>query len=387
MADMFRPGLDTKCPGLKLPCVPHIGVFDSGPDCKLDPFPNLELATTMAAVKFVKEPHERLPSAGFDLLMRRDGVEDVEVYLALYDMQNLRDWLYANGRPYVVNLLFHAWLFPSLAYRADADARVEAAIFNSTGVFPVTDAAEGLTKGLREFPQSVWVKDKVYMCMGPDSMRVRVDRHRLVCTFWSICIPVGSERAVATKHVLINECHTHISKEVRNACPELAEASVKAVLRHLEKLLKAVESATHRLSKLMARCEGAFEGVFLDGADRPAGAAFRGPTEPREVWEEQLSLLDRSVNGSHIAAERPAPLLSEMIRRRVYEELGRRKRSGKSPPDDDETIALGEEHFLTSASGSEKAQAVHRVLIEWIQDLESLSEGNSEMLAVEGVTA
>ena len=28
-------------------------------------------------------------------------------------------------------------------------------------------------------------QDKVYMCMGPDTIRCRVDRHRLICTFWS----------------------------------------------------------------------------------------------------------------------------------------------------------------------------------------------------------
>ena len=28
--------------------------------------------------------------------------------------------------------------------------------------------------------------------------------------------------------------------------------------------LQAVQNATHRLSKLLARCEGAFEGIFLD---------------------------------------------------------------------------------------------------------------------------
>ena len=32
------------------------------------------------------------------------------------------------------------------------------------------------------------------MCMGPDALRCRIDRHRLVCSFWSICIPVGEAR-------------------------------------------------------------------------------------------------------------------------------------------------------------------------------------------------
>merc|ERR1739844_619603 len=101
--------------------------------------------------------------------------------------------------------------------------------------------------GLRKFSQRVWVKDKVYMCMGPDSIRFRVDRHRLICSFWSLCIPIGEERAIATKHMLINETHTHISREVGVACAGLTDCSVADVLQHLQKLLSAVQNATHRL--------------------------------------------------------------------------------------------------------------------------------------------
>lgn len=89
-------------------------------------------------------------------------------------------------------------------------------------------------------------------------------------------------------------------------------------------------------------------------------------------------------------ADRPAPLLSEMIRRRVWEDLGRRAMAGskqKRPPDDDAVLRLGATTFLQRTTGSEKAQAVHRVLIECITDLEALAERNSEMLAVDGVTA
>lgn len=377
---MFRSGLDSQCAGLKLPCVPHIGRVDGGAECKL--------ARTLAAVRFIREPHEKIPSEGFDLLMRRDNVMDIEVYLALYDMQDLRDYLYKTDQPYVVNVMFHAWLFPELSYRQSAEIGVEAAIFESSGVFTVANEAEGLVKGLRPFDQKVWVKDKVYMCMGPDSIRCRVDRHRLVCSFWSICIPVGQERAIATKHVLLNETHTHISRELGAACAEVGDASVAAVLQHLQKLLMAVQSATNRLSKLMGRCEGAFEGVNLDGG--ASGAPYQGATAPMEVWEEQLQLLDRSVNDGHGNAPlRSAPLLSDMIRRRVYEDLGRRRRKGKFPPDDEETIELGAQAFFanSAATGSERAQAVHRVLIECIFDLERLAENNAEMLAVDGVTA
>jgi hypothetical protein len=327
--------------------------------------------------------------------MRRDHVQDVEVFLALYDLHDLRNWICANGHPYIVNLLYHAWLFPQLAYRGAADSDVDAAIFCSSGVYPVASDTQGLSRSLRRFKQSVWVKDKIYMCMGPDSLRVRVDRHRLVCSFWSVCIPVGEERAVVTKHVLLNETRTHICKEVGAACGELGDASISAVLGHLEKLLKAVQNATHRLSRFMGRCEGAFEGIFLD-ADGPrdsvaraGGAAsyFQGATEPLEVWEEQLALLDRSAGVNNPNAEPPAaPLLSEMIRRRVWEDLGKRARGGRCPPDDDESIELGAASFRQRATGSEKAQAVHRVLIECIHDLESLAEGSSEMLAVDGVT-
>jgi len=376
---MFRPGLEQKCPALRLACVPHVGHFNDGLDCKL--------AHTMAAVRFMKDPHEKIPVEGFDLLMRRDNVMDIEVYLALYDMQDLRDWLYKTGRPYVVNLLFQAWAFPQLAYRGEAETTVEAAIFESSGIYAVADAPEGLTKGLRKFGQRIWVRDKIYMCMGPDSARCRVDRHRLVCTFWSLCVPVGEERAVVTKHVLLNETRTHISKEICTACSELSDASIANVLQHLQRLLQTVQSAAHRLSKLMARCEGAFEGIFLDG---PGAGQQRpqGTTEPFEVWEEQLALLDRSITDGHTAAERPSPLLSEMIRLRVYEELGRRRRKGKFPFDDQETIDLGAKAFVapSGSTGGERAQAVHSALIECIHDLERFAESNAEMLAVEGVT-
>jgi hypothetical protein len=373
---MFRSGLDNQCAGLKLACVPHIGRFDGGHDCKL--------ARTLAAVRFTREPHDKIPSEGFDLLMRRDNVMDLEVYLALYDMQDLRDHLYRTQQPYVVNLIFHPWLFPELSYRQSAEISVEAAIFESSGVFTVASEPEGLVKGLRQFDQKVWVKDKVYMCMGTDTMRCRVDRHRLVCTFWSICIPIGQERAIATKHVLVNETHTHISRELGAACAEVGDGSVAAVLQHLQKLLTAVQNATNRLSRLMGRCEGAFEGVNLGGG----GAPYQGATAPMEVWEEQLQLLDRSVNDGQGVAGKYSPLLSDMIRRRVYEDLGRRRRRGKFPPDDQETVEIGEQAFFadTAATGSERAQAVHRVLIECIHDLERLAEGNAEMLAVDGVT-
>lgn len=75
-----------------------------------------------------------------------------------------------------------------------------------------------------------------------------------------------------------------------------------------------------------------------------------------------------------------------MLRRRVYEDLGRRRRDGKFPLDDEETIEIGHRTFLTGCSDAERAQAVHRVLIECIQDLERFAESNAELLAVEGVT-
>lgn len=319
------------------------------------------------------------------MLMRRDGVMDIEVYLAMYDMQDLRDWIYKSDRPYVVNMLYHAWLFPHLAYRGEATADIEVAIFENAGVYPVGDDPRGATKTFRTFQQHVWVKDKVYMCMGPDAVQLRVDRHKWMCTFWSICVPAGEERAIVTKHVLMNESHTHITREVVASCVDLGDASIAAVLQHLQKLLTSVQGATHRLSKLMGRCEGAFEGVFLDGQQ---SVLHKGTSEPMQVWDEQLALLDRSVNDGHITANQPAPLLSEMIRRRVYEDMGRKRRPGKYPPDDQETVEIGARAFLTpaTASGSERAQAVHRVLIECIHDLELLAESNAELLAVEGVT-
>lgn len=378
---MFRSGLASTCPALKLPCVPHIGYFNDGVDYKL--------GRLLSAVRFMmKESHEKIPKVGFELLMRRDNVMDIEVHLALYDMQDVRDWLYQADRPYEVNLLYHAWLFPQLKYREEAETTAEVAIFEGSGIFAVASAPEGATKNLREFGQRVYVRDKVYMCMGPDSARIRVDRHRLVCSFWSLCIPIGEERAIATKHILINETRTHISKEVGAACTELADASVADVLRHMQALLKAVQNSTHRLSGFMRRCEGAFEGFFFDGGGNASGP-FKGATEPMDVWEEQLALLDRSVTDGQTAAQRPAPLLSEMLRRRVYEDLGRRRRAGKVPSDDEESVTIGNQIFITpsAATNSDRAQAVHRVLIECIHDLERLAENSAEMLSVEGVTA
>ncbi|OLP84107.1 hypothetical protein AK812_SmicGene35053 [Symbiodinium microadriaticum] len=189
------------------------------------------------------------------------------------------------------------------------------------------------------------------------------------------------ERAIVTKHVLINETQSHMCREVAAACMELSDCSISTVLRHLQKLLLAVQNATYRLSRLMGRCEGAFDGICLDASGDGTSlkaAPYKGATRPMEVWEEQLANLDRSVEKTHTAAARPAPLLSEMIRRKVYQDLGRRRQSGKIPADDDETHCC--------CSDAERAQAVHRVLIECIQDLERLSESNAELLAVEGVT-
>jgi len=373
---MFRSGLEETCPGLKLPCVPHLGEFNGGQE--------YQLAQTLAAVRFMREPHDKIPPDGFNLLMRRDHVKDIETYIVLHDMQNIRDWLYAKGKPYIVNILFHAWLFPELQYRGEDSAKMETAIFCSEGVFPINDPT-GAAKVLKKQEQKVWLKDKVYMCMGPDTTKIRVDRHRLVCTFWSLCIPEDGERAICTKHILLNENQTHICKEIVSSCTQLLEVSVPSILQHLQKLLTATQAATKRLSLLMARCESAFEGVALDD-DTQKARFLEGSTDPFQVWEEQLGLLDRSVNDSHSKAQRPAPLLSEMLRRKVYEELGRQQK-GKCSPDDQEVIDLGANAFLHSASCRDRAQAVHKVLISCIHDLESLAEGNAEMLSVEGVTA
>lgn len=382
---MFRSGLEESCPGLKyngkcLPCVPHLGEFSDD---------KLTLAETLAAVRFMREPHDKIPPDGFNLLMRRDHVQDVETYIVLHDMQNLRDWLYAKGKPYIVNILFHAWLFPDLPYRGEASTNVEIAIFCSEGVFPVNDPS-GAAKVLKKQEQKVWAKQNVYMCVGPDVAKVRVDRHRLVCTFWSLCIPEGGEKAIVCKHILLNENQTHICKEIQASCTQLTEVSVPSILQHLQKLLSAVQAATKRLSLLMARCESAFEGVALDD-DTQKARFLEGSTDPFQVWEEQLGLLDRSVNTTK-TPERPRisevypPLLSEMLRRKVYEELGRQQK-GKCSPDDQEVVDLGAEAFLTSASCSARAQAVHKVVIACIHDLETLAEGQAEMLSVEGVTA
>eukprot|EP00913_Durusdinium_trenchii_P013629 g12798.t1 len=347
----------------------------------LEPFGPWAIHSRCSSRKRAQEPHEKMPSEGFDLLMRKDRVKDLEVVLALYDMQeranegsvrvgaDLRDWLYKKQFPYVVNLLFHSWLFDQLPYRKEASTDIEVAIFGTEGVFPM---AEGLGKSFRAFPQS----DKVYMCMGPDVAHFRVDRQRLVTSFWSLCIPAGQERGATGPGG-----RAELTGVRRRTGAHRKDASISNILHHLQKLLLSVQGATHRLSRLMGRCEGAFDGICLD--DR-GSAPYKGATEPMQVWEEQLNLLDRTVEKHHTPATRPAPLLSEMLRRRVYEDLGRRRREGKFPWDDDETIDLGHRIFLTGCSDAERAQVVHRVLIECIQDLERLAESNAELLAVEG---
>lgn len=111
---------------------------------------------------------------------------------------------------------------------------MEVTLFGTTGVFP---CPQGLMKGFRSFPQSVWVKDKVYMCMGPDVAHFRVDRSRLGKAPWAYVERLGrfapsgpsacqrgrcyrlhfaplraQERAIATKHVLLNDTQTHVRR-------------------------------------------------------------------------------------------------------------------------------------------------------------------------------
>lgn len=411
---MFKSGLDKVCSGLKLPCVPQLGDYDGGGDYKL--------AETLAAVKFLKEPHRLVPDIGFDMLMRRDGVEDVEVVLAVYDLQNLRDRLWSQRREFEVNVLFHAWLFPDLLFRGEENLMVEAGIFQNDGVFPIEDRKEGMLRTrLRKFEQKVWVKDKVYMCMGPDTVRIRIDPHRPVCWFWSVCIPEGRDTALVTKHVLLCETRTHITKEIRGAMTVLQEgAAVTQILKHLEKLLTSVQAASQRLARLMAKCESAYEGVPLDEGYLPMHGSLGDPNtqvfDPRKVWEGQLAGLDGTavLPGGTADQVEGGPRLAEMIRRRVFLDLyralqqkengatntannnaGNKKKksevvrpSGRTRDEEDQMVASGALLFEDpKTSDVEKAKSIHRILLGLVHDFEYLAESNAEILAVEGVTA
>ena len=82
------------------------------------------------------------------------------------------------------------------------------------------------SKSLRRLEQFIWVKEKVYVCLG----RCIAPANRSA-SLWSVrsgslCVLDGEERAFVTKHVLVNGTYGHISKEMGLACDELGACAV-----------------------------------------------------------------------------------------------------------------------------------------------------------------
>jgi hypothetical protein len=359
---MVRAGLirrpDAHCRGLNLGCWAHLGV------------PGKEghsHAEVLSVVELLSSPHEKCPSHGFDLLMRQDRVEAMELHVVTYDMHPLRDLLAGRGEPFEFEVLFHPWLFPDLEYRQTRDAKVEVCLFDAEGVSAVKD---GLT--LNRYctsDTSVRVKDKVFMVMESARARVQIDPYRPVCTFWSICAPKDRDVALMTKHVLLCETATGILRQVKLAFVKLAPGSATAVLQHMEAILVATEEASKRLSRVMARSEAAFDGVPLD-----LGKKYDGPTEPHACWEEQLRVLCRMLDPS----VHPAPVLNAMLHGKVLELLGR------DVAGDGEARERGQRVWLNDrdpATLRTKAHVIHRVVTEFIHALERLAEDATETLA------
>merc|ERR1712224_958801 len=145
----------------------------------------------------------------------------------------------------------------------------------------------------------------------------------------------SSQFALVTKHIVLNETVSMATADLRGAFAALTPVSTESILAHLRELLLAVQKGTNQLSKVMARCEAAFEGVPLDRLSK-GGRAFQGPTEPHEVWEEQLQLLSRNVTSP---GQRGAPVLADMARYRVHQVLGRMV--GGRSLSDEEAVELG----------------------------------------------
>merc|ERR1719350_1567222 len=99
---------------------------------------------------------------GFELLMRRDHVLELELHMVTYDAQTIRDWTCKFDKPYVLNVLYHAWLFADLQYKGEASEDIEVAMFKPSGIFPV-QSGTGLATNLRRLNQTVFVKDQVFM--------------------------------------------------------------------------------------------------------------------------------------------------------------------------------------------------------------------------------
>jgi len=323
-----------------------------------------DLAPVVAVVELLSAPHEKIPSHGFDLLMRKP-VESVELHIAAYDLHPVRDALAARGCPLELEVLFHPWLFPQLEYRQEDSVDAFVCLFEADGVGPASSDSAAFCKYVTN-KSKVTVRDKVFMCMEGTCARIRLDPNRPVASFWSICVPAGNDVALVTKHVLLCETATGIMRQIRGSYESLAPGTPSAVLKHLELSLISTEEAARRLSRLMARCEAAFDGVGLE----LDGKRYDGPTEPHDCWDDQLRLLCRTVDET----AHTAPLLNEMIRYKVLSYLGK------------DSEGDGDAHSRGLAAWKQipcrtKAKAVHRVITELIHTLEEISSVQAELLA------
>jgi len=359
-------------PGLKLPCVPQIGAYNDG---------DYKLANVLCGVEFIKEPHQRLPNDAFEMLMRRD-VDDVEVMVVVYDAQSVRDFLLGSKQPYRVNLLWHPYLFPGVKYREEQTTDMECCVLGMHGASVSKDVppTQALQSGLRRHAQTVGVKDRIYMTLGPDDCSLTLDPLLPVCWFWTCMLPPegyrekGSHFALVTKHIVLNETVSMATADLKAAYSALTPVSTETILTHLRELLLAVQKGTNQLSKVMARCEAAFEGVPLDRLGK-GGRAFAGPTEPHEVWEEQLQLLSRNVSEP---ASHGAPVLAQMARLRVHQVLGRML--GGTHLSDAAALEEGAKQWAMGATMTDKAKAIHKGMLGFVADLETLAECQGEML-------
>jgi len=369
---MFKDACRQVAPGLKMACVPHLGAYNEG---------DYKLATVLCGVEFVKEPHQLLPDNAFETLMKRD-VDEVEAMVVVYDGQSIRDFLLGADKPYQMNILWHPYLFPEIKYREERQCEIECCVLGMHGATVCKDgASRGLAPGLRKQEQSVGVKDRIYMTLGPDVCSVVLNPLLPVCWFWTCLLPPaghrekGSRFALVTKHIVLNETVSMVTADLRQAMSALTPVTTESILAHLRELLLAVQKATNQISKVMARCESAFEGVPL-GRLGKGGQAFSGPTEPHEVWEEQLQLLSRNVTDPQ---NHGAPVLSEMARLRVHQVLGRML--GGRDLTDEQAVEEGRQRWALGATMTDKAKAIHKGLLGFVSDLETLSESQGEMLS------
>eukprot|EP00928_Gymnodinium_smaydae_P039915 TRINITY_DN27165_c0_g1_i1.p1 TRINITY_DN27165_c0_g1~~TRINITY_DN27165_c0_g1_i1.p1 ORF type:complete len:400 (-),score=75.17 TRINITY_DN27165_c0_g1_i1:127-1257(-) len=374
---MFRDATRQCAPGLKLPTVPHLGAFNGG---------DYKLAPVLSGVEFLKEPHQHVPDKAFEMLMRRD-VDEVEAMVVTYDAQSVRDHLLGSSQPaYRLNVLWQPYLFPELKYREESSCEVECCVLEMHGASVCKDLPQGLAASLRKHSQTVLVKDRIYMMLGPDVCTLALNPLLPICWFWTCMLPPeghrekGSRCALVTKHIVLNETISSATADLRLAMAALTPVSPETILTHLRDLLLAVQKATGQISKVMARCESAYEGVPLDRISK-GGKLLAGTSEPDEIWEEQLQLLSRNVAEP---STHGAPVLAEMARLRVYQVLGRLLASASGAISDDQALKEGTRLWAEGASGADKAKAIHKAFIGFVSDFEHLSERQGEMLSTGG---